>query len=771
MRARSRARAPAPPALGSLRDAPEDARVLPPADEKTTNLLVDPPVVRSKREEPPAPERDAHPAAASAVAVVAIDPIGRASPSPEGAPRFSERAMPSTCRLNVDDALASFAHAEMLKTLDHSAGDSSAASGLTSAVFDGFPGAGAGFGDALGGAADAFAEPTPRVGSAIDRQRLGSDALAAARAETHQTHQTRLGEDAAARAERLERLEAPASGKNVLRKEFFPREPNAFGRDWFDFEYAPPPDAYAAYEDASVGGGFFPPPHASSAYDAELAAELYGDAAGGASDAPFSDARWQTTNASRGGQGDGGQGDGGQGDGAQNPNPWHVRDFRGAFPWAPPTRATTNAPPSPRARRAPSAKRRRAGTARDLGVAAKKPRGVSGVGGVGAHMRGGARSTSKFRGVTHHCRTGRWEAHIWEDGKQVYLGGFDSEHQAALAYDVAAVKCRGDDAVTNFCMEDYAQELRGIANVNKEELVLSLRRQSKGFAKGSSKYRGVTRHQKGRWEARIGQLVGKKYRYLGLFDTEEDAAVAYDAEAVRQKGFDAVTNFDLAEYADELAAHTTSAKGSGKRQRVSEDGENPNTEQDTSPKTLAIAPARAADVAARARRGEAMRPGPAAELEPSAAASTAVRAFFEETKDQGDTAGGCDARRADRLRESDPGGGVAARKSKHAKALLTRESSDPPNTSDDALDVVGGVCLDYSKEEPPKRRAGSVAPDEDALELDAAAREEVSARAGGTVQALRAMVEEAKAELASARREMQTLISEKKEQKNKEQSE
>ena len=224
-----------------------------------------------------------------------------------------------------------------------------------------------------------------------------------------------------------------------------------------------------------------------------------------------------------------------------------------------------------------------------------------------------------------------------------------------MAYDVAAVKCRGDDAVTNFCMEDYAQELRGIANVNKEELVLSLRRQSKGFAKGSSKYRGVTRHQKGRWEARIGQLVGKKYRYLGLFDTEEDAAVAYDAEAVRQKGFDAVTNFDLAEYADELAAHTTSAKGSGKRQRVSEDGENPNTEQDTSPKTLAIAPARAADVAARARRG-AMRPGPAAELEPSAAASTAVRAFFEETKDQGDTVGGCDARRADRLRESDPGG-------------------------------------------------------------------------------------------------------------------
>lgn len=50
------------------------------------------------------------------------------------------------------------------------------------------------------------------------------------------------------------------------------------------------------------------------------------------------------------------------------------------------------------------------------------------------------------------------------------------------------------------------------AQVTKEEVVQTLRRQSKGFQKTSSQYRGVTRHQKGKWEARIGQMVGKKYK-------------------------------------------------------------------------------------------------------------------------------------------------------------------------------------------------------------------------------------------------------------------
>ncbi|KAK9022326.1 hypothetical protein V6N11_002600 [Hibiscus sabdariffa] len=47
-------------------------------------------------------------------------------------------------------------------------------------------------------------------------------------------------------------------------------------------------------------------------------------------------------------------------------------------------------------------------------------------------------------------------------------------------------------------------------NLTKEEFVHILRRQSTGFSRGSSKYRGVTLHKCGRWEARMGQFLGKK---------------------------------------------------------------------------------------------------------------------------------------------------------------------------------------------------------------------------------------------------------------------
>eukprot|EP01025_Chloroclados_australasicus_P062227 TRINITY_DN8172_c0_g1_i2.p1 TRINITY_DN8172_c0_g1~~TRINITY_DN8172_c0_g1_i2.p1 ORF type:complete len:621 (-),score=81.37 TRINITY_DN8172_c0_g1_i2:249-2111(-) len=157
--------------------------------------------------------------------------------------------------------------------------------------------------------------------------------------------------------------------------------------------------------------------------------------------------------------------------------------------------------------------------------------------------------SSRYRGVTKHRRSGRWEAHIWVKsiGRQVYLGGYNVEEHAAEAYDVAAIKCKGPKVKTNFNISKYKDLLEYMDNVSLDELVMAVRRQSQGFARGSSSFRGVTRHPNNSWEARIG-IPGSKHIYLGLFSEEGEAAQAYDRSLVRLKGPAAATNFAISNY-------------------------------------------------------------------------------------------------------------------------------------------------------------------------------------------------------------------------------
>jgi hypothetical protein len=141
------------------------------------------------------------------------------------------------------------------------------------------------------------------------------------------------------------------------------------------------------------------------------------------------------------------------------------------------------------------------------------------------------RPASGFYGVSAFKDSGeRWKAQVHYDGKSHHLGIFDTTHEAAIAYDRAARQC-GEDKLLNY----ESVEAAGPKQLKP--------RPTSGFY-------GVSAWGK-RWQAMV--CYDSKKRYLGIFDTKQEAALTYDM-AARQCRKDKPLNYESIAAAEEATA-------------------------------------------------------------------------------------------------------------------------------------------------------------------------------------------------------------------------
>jgi hypothetical protein len=165
----------------------------------------------------------------------------------------------------------------------------------------------------------------------------------------------------------------------------------------------------------------------------------------------------------------------------------------------------------------------------------------------------GADGSPRYKGASLDKRTGKWKATITVNGKRMHLGSFDDPKVASDAYFAAkavyASKSRKlrsapSTASTSATAGEEGQEL--FREDNEDSTDAAAATVPPGTIR--SKYIGVLKEgvETDLWEAVI--IVNNKEISGGEYESEEEAAKAYDALARMYLGAGAKTNFPMDSY-------------------------------------------------------------------------------------------------------------------------------------------------------------------------------------------------------------------------------
>mmetsp|Transcript_13904 Transcript_13904/g.41961 ORF Transcript_13904/g.41961 Transcript_13904/m.41961 type:complete len:489 (+) Transcript_13904:271-1737(+) len=168
-----------------------------------------------------------------------------------------------------------------------------------------------------------------------------------------------------------------------------------------------------------------------------------------------------------------------------------------------------------------------------------------------------SQTNGKYRGMQFVPHTGRWKAILKVNGMPRSLGAYASQEEAAVVYDMAVLHLYGPTAKLNFPRAYQAKEAVTLEERSWGEMVKTFRlqaRKARGQKGRIARYKGLSSARDSKWRVEIAG-PGRKFHptkwYLGLYESEEQAAIVYDKAARYRHGSAATLNFPEVHHAKE----------------------------------------------------------------------------------------------------------------------------------------------------------------------------------------------------------------------------